>query len=124
MLDQASNAIGFVPSALWITIGTLIGLGTIALLIMNLISKYRELRHPKVNNEKSIQDKLKSDHERLTKLEETTAAQDEELKLILRGQMAMIHHMIDGNNTQALRDTQSDIEEYLITGKLRKGRVS
>ena len=67
---------------------------------------------------KTIQEKLKSDHERLCKLEDTTRRQDEELRLMLRSQMAMIHHMIDGNGVEGLRDTQKEIENYLITGKM------
>lgn len=120
MLDQATGAIGFAPSALWITLATLIGIGTIALLVMNLISKYRELRSPKMAEGKTVEEKLKSDHERLTKLEETTAKQDEELKLILRSQMDIIHHMVDGNGLVSLKQTQKDIEHFLITGKVRR----
>ena len=118
-MEQATALIGFAPSALWVTLATLIGIGIIAKLGMDLVLKIRELRKPKVQDEKTIQDKLDSDHKRLSELENTTRRQDEELKLILRSQVAMIHHMIDGNNTVALKETQSDIEDYLITGKVR-----
>ena len=67
-----------------------------------------------MEDEKTINEKLASDHRRLSELEEITRRQDKELKLILRGQMAMIHHMIDDNNTTALRKTQKDIEDFLI----------
>lgn len=120
MTEKASEIIGFGPSALWVTIGVLIALAVIAVLIMDLIIKAREVRKPKLASGKSIEDKLASDNERLRKLEDTTARQDDELKLILRSQMAMIHHMVDGNNTQKLREAQTDIEEYLISGKIRK----
>jgi len=119
-MEKATEIIGFNPGALWITIGVLIAAGIIAKLVMDLIIKYRELRKPKVTDERSIQEKLQSDHERLAKLEKTTQKQDEELKLILRSQMAMIHHMIDGNGVQKLKETQSDIEDYLITGRIKK----
>ena len=121
-MEAASKAIGFTPNAFWITMGTLISMGIIAKLVMDLVLKIRELRKPKVDDEKTIQEKLSSDHKRLSELEETTKRQDEELKLILRSQVAMIHHMIDGNNTTALKETQGDIEEYLITGKVRTRR--
>lgn len=117
MVDMATAAIGFVPEALWIATGVVIGLSTIALLVMNLISKWRELRQPKMAGEKTIQEKLKSDHERLTKLEAVTEKQDAELRLILRSQMALIHHIVDGNGVDGLRKTQKDIEEFLISGK-------
>lgn len=117
--ELATKAIGFSPSMLWDALGVVIGVGIIALLVMNLITKYRELRKPNVASEKTIQEKLKSDHDRLCKLEDTTKRQDEELKLILRSQMDIIHHMVDGNGTERLKDTQRDIETYLITGKMR-----
>lgn len=119
MIEKASETIGFAPSALWVTLGVLVAVGVIAKLVMDLIIKARELRKPKVSDEKTIQEKLNSDNERLRKLEDKTEQQEEELKLILRSQMVIIHHMIDGNGTQSLKDTQQDIEEYLITGKVR-----
>ena len=119
MMDEASKVIGLTPSVLWITLAGIIGTGIIVKLAFDLIIKWRELRTPKVMDEKTVQDKLKSDHERLSRLEDTTKRQDEELKLILRSQMAMIHHMIDGNGTNKLKEMQSDIEDYLITGKMK-----
>lgn len=118
-MENASTIIGFTPSMLWVFLGVAIGLGIIGKLILDLILAYREYKTPKQAGEKTVQEKLKSDHERLTKLEETTEKQDGELKLILRSQMAMIHHMIDGNNTAKLKETQQDIEDFLITGKIR-----
>ena len=119
-METANKIIGFAPEALWITIGVLIAVGVIAKLGMDLVIKSRELRKPKVNDEKSSQEKLHSYHERLTKLEETTTRQDEELKLILRSQMAIIHHMEDGNGINKLKETREDIEEYLISGKIKE----
>lgn len=118
-MENASTIIGFTPSMLWVFLGVAIGLGIIGKLILDLILAYREYKTPKQAGEKTVQEKLKSDHERLTKLEETTEKQDGELKLILRSQMAMIHHMIDGNNTAKLKETQQDIEDFLITGKIK-----
>lgn len=118
--DLATDVLGFAPSAVWITLGFLVAVGVIAKLVTDLMINGRALRGRKVQDEKTIQDKLKSDHERLNKLEETTARQDEELKLILRSQMAMIHHMEDGNGVSKLKETRQDIEEYLITGKIRE----
>ena len=120
MQETASQIIGFAPDALWVTIGVLIAAGIIVKLGMDLIIKARELRTPKVQDEKSVQDKLEKDHKRLTALEETTARQDEELKLILRSQMAIIHHMEDGNGINKLKETREDIEEYLISGKIKE----
>jgi hypothetical protein len=30
----------------------------------------------------------------------------------------MLHHMVDGNNTESLKANQRAIEEYLLTGKI------
>lgn len=114
MVEEASKIIGFAPDALWIAIGVIIALMIIVKLVMDLVIKYKQLRNPKVESEKSIQEKLASDHKRLSELEDITKKQDKELKLLLRSQMAMIHHMIDGNNTTALQKSQHDIEEFLI----------
>lgn len=118
MQDTATSVIGFSPSALWISAGVLIALAIIAKLVMDLVIKWRELRQPKLTNGKTLQDRLQSDHERLRKLEETTKHQDDELKLILRSQLAIIHHMEDGNGVDKLKETRGDIEEYLITGRI------
>jgi hypothetical protein len=118
-VEGASTIIGFTPSMLWVFIGVAIAIGIIVKLVLDLIIAYREYKNPKMAGEKTVQEKLKNDHERLTKLEETTEKQDGELKLILRSQMAMIHHMIDGNNTVKLKEMQQDIEDFLITGKIK-----
>ena len=123
MEAKATEILGFAPGALWVTLGVLVAVGIIVKLVFDLIIKARELRKPKVSNEKTITEKLRSDHERLSALETTTKKQDEELKLILRSQMAMIHHMVDGNNTVKLREAQDDIEEYLISGKIKDREV-
>ena len=120
MQQEATNLMGFSPSMLWVFLGCAVGIAAIALLATDLILKIRELRKPKVTGEKSIREQLVSDQERLDLLEQTTKRQDEELRLVLRSQMAMIHHMIDGNGVEGLRDTQRDIENYLITGKMRE----
>lgn len=111
---DASKIIGFTPDALWTALAVLIGVGIIAKLIMDLVLKIRDLRKPKVQDEKTIQEKLASDHKRLSELEEASKKQDKELKLLLRSQIAMIHHMIDGNNTVDLRKSQKAIEDFLV----------
>ena len=114
--EKAAEIIGFTPGALWVAVGVLIASGIVSKLIMDLVINYRALRRPKMTDERSIREKLQSDHERLSRLEKTTRKQDEELELI---QIAMIHHMIDGNGVDKLKKTQSDIEHYLITGKMQ-----
>ena len=123
METKATEILGFTPSALWVTLGILVAVGVIVKLAFDLIIKFKELRKPRVNDEQTIHDQLQSDDERLTVLENTTKKQDQELKLLLRSQMAIIHHMVDGNNTVKLREAQNDIEEYLISGKIKNREV-
>lgn len=123
METKATEILGFTPSALWVTLGVLVAVGVIVKLAFDLIIKYKELRKPRVNDEQTIHDQLQSDDERLTVLENTTKKQDQELKLLLRSQMAIIHHMVDGNNTVKLKEAQDDIEEYLISGKIKNREV-
>ena len=114
--ENASEKIGFAPDALWITLGTLLALAAIALLVMQLVKIFRELREPRELSEQSVRKKLDSDHARLTNLEQSTARQEEELKLLLRSQIVMLHHSIDGNSVDNLKSMQRQIEEYLIFG--------
>lgn len=123
METKATEILGFTPSALWVTLGVLVAVGVIVKLAFDLIIKFKELRKPRVNDEQTIHDQLQSDDERLTVLENTTKKQDQELKLLLRSQMAIIHHMVDGNNTVKLKEAQDDIEEYLISGKIKNREV-
>ena len=117
MQTDASQVIGFTPGALWVFCGVAVALIVIAVLGMDLLLKYRELKKPKNHSEKTVDDKLRRDNERLTELETTSKRQDEELKLILRAQMDIIHHMADGNGIDGLRKTQKDIEKFLIYGQ-------
>lgn len=113
-MEQATQQIGFGPEALWITVGVLIAMAAIALMVLNLIKVWREVRRPKV----AEQERMRSDTERINDLEDITTKQEKEMTLLLRSQVAMLHHMVDGNNTQALKDSQKAIEEYLLTGKI------
>lgn len=113
-MDEATKVIGFGPEALWITVGVLLALCAAALLVMNLIKTWRELRKPKV----AENERIRSDSERINDLEDITSKQEKELLLILRSQVAMLHHMVDGNNTAALKQSQKDIETFLLTGRV------
>lgn len=108
---------GINPSMLWVTIVTVMALIIAAVSILTLIKLVKELRGPKVEEQKTIEQKLARDNERLETLEENAAKQDTELKLLLRSQMAMLHHMIDGNGVENLQRVQAEINEYLIYGK-------
>jgi len=117
---QATKVIGFGPEAFWIAVGVLVALCAIALMVCNLVKVIKELRKPKVQGEKTVEERLRNDNERLNDLEETAKKQEKEMILILRSQVAMLHHMVDGNNTAALKQSQKDIEDYLLTGRVNQ----
>ena len=117
-MEKATEQLGFAPQALWITLGTLAALAAVVLLVMQIIRTFRELRNPYLLDAKSVRDKLQNDHERLTKLEQATARQEEDLKLLLRSQIVMMHHTIDGNSIENVKAMQRQMEEYLIFGSM------
>ncbi len=119
-MEKASKMPGFTPDELWITVGTLIAIITMAVLVMNAIRLFREIRKPVEDTERSVQEKLRTDHERLCCLESSTQKQDDELQLLLRSNLVMIHHMVDGNSVQGLKDMQKQIEDYLVFGKTER----
>lgn len=75
------------------------------------------IRKPEV--QKSI---MLEDHEkRISKLEELTEKDYEEIKtlekevkMLLKATLAIMKHDVDGNNTEELKRTQKDIESYLL----------
>lgn len=119
-MENAVRQLGFDIQAVWITLGTLAALAAMALLIMQIVKIFRELRSPRLLDEKAIREKLQSDHERLTKLEQSTARQETELKLLLRSQLVMVHHSIDGNSIDNLKSMLKQIEEYLVFGYVKE----
>ncbi len=119
-MENAVERVGFDPRSLWITLGTLLALAAAALMILQLVKIFRELRHPRLLDERTVREKLQSDHERLTKLEQSTERQETELKLLLRSQIVMLHHSIDGNSVNNLKAMLKQIEEYLVFGEIRE----
>ena len=109
---------GITPGMLWEFAIVAIGLMTITLLVLNLISKIREIRKPKDANRKTVDDKLASDDQRIRKLEKDSERTQNEMKLLLTGEMAILHHMIDGNHTESLKESQSQIEYFLTFGRM------
>ena len=104
-----------------ITFEKLVGLMVVALVligayntIMSAIKTAREEKKRKdapVNNleeqVKKHDERLDRDHERLNNLEEANRIQ-------MRALMAMLHHEIDGNSTEGLKQSYDEIQRYLI----------
>ena len=116
-MEYAVSKVGFTPEALWITLGTLAAIGALALLGLQIAKHIRDLREPTLRDSNSLRDTLRTDHDRLTTLERATARQEEELKLILRAQIVIMHHIVDGNGVENLKCMQRQIEEFLVYGR-------
>ena len=120
-MEEASKVIGFAPDALWITLGVLVAVIIIAKAATDLMINAKKLKAPEQVEEKSMQEKLNSDHERLSKLESATEKQEKEMQLLLRSQVAMLHHMIDGNGVDGLKTMQKQIEDFMVYGEITRG---
>lgn len=80
------------------------------MLCWNLIDKIRAARKPKDELQgwqHETDEKLKRDKERLDILEDGN-------KVICRGILALLSHEINGNSTDKLKASQSEITNYLI----------
>lgn len=80
------------------------------LTVWSLIDKIRAARKPKDELQgwqRDTDEKLKRDKERLDVLEDGN-------KVICRGILALLSHEINGNSTDKLKASQSEITNYLI----------
>ena len=117
MMENAVKTIGFGPEALWITLGTLTGLAALLLLGLQIAARIREIREPGITGNREMEKQMREEHGRLCSLEYSTSRQAEELKMILRAQIVMMHHIVDGNGVENLKAMQRQIEEYLVYGR-------
>ena len=82
--------------------------------VMSAIKTHREEKKRKdapVNTleemVKSHEKRLDNDHKRLNNLEEAN-------RIMMRAQMAILHHEIDGNSTDSLKKSYVEIQRFLI----------
>lgn len=80
------------------------------LLIGNVIKMIKDLKKPNDDQAKMV-----FDHERrICKIEEISKERDRIQAISLRSQMAILNHLITGDGTQALTESQKEIQDYLI----------
>lgn len=83
---------------------------TIIVIVGNVIKTIKEWRKPQADLkswQKSVDDRLKSDHERLKSMEDGN-------KVVCRGILALLSHEINGNSIDKLKASQSEMTNYLI----------
>ena len=117
MMENAVKVIGFGPEALWITLGTMTALAALVLLGLQIAARIQDIREPGIAGDREMEKQMRDEHSRLCILEESTSRQEEELKMILRAQIVMMHHIVDGNGVENLKAMQRQIEEYLVFGR-------
>lgn len=87
-----------------------LALATIIVIVGNVIKTIKEWRKPQADLkswQKSVDDRLKSDHERLKSMEDGN-------KVVCRGILALLSHEINGNSIDKLKASQSEMTNYLI----------
>ena len=87
-----------------------IAICTFVVLLGNAIKTIKDWRKPSL----SVEERLRRDHERLTKLEESTVSMQDEISLILRSVLSLVNHEITGNGIERLKETQNEIQQFLI----------
>jgi len=61
-----------------------------------------------------VEECLSNDNKRLTELEKAIGLQDKQNKLLMRGVMQMMTHMVDGNHVDQLRECRDEFQDFLI----------
>lgn len=87
-----------------------LALAGVIVLMGNLIKTFKEWRKPQDDFKtwkKSVDDRLKSDHDRLKAVEDGN-------KVVCRGILALLSHEINGNSIDKLRASQAEMTDYLI----------
>ncbi len=94
-----------------------------AWLISQLLGARRQLAELQAEKQKPIRDivdrlgrieaKIANDDRRIEALQRRTGRQDEELRLILRAEMAMMSHVLNGNSVDRIQECRDAINDYL-----------
>lgn len=89
--------------------------------IMTAIKNHREEKRfrnaplAKIDERLDAHDKyLSDDKSRINTLEGQARNLEREFQLVLKSQLALLRHGIDGNNIDGLKQSQTDIQNYLI----------
>ena len=65
----------------------------------------------------TLKEKLENHEDRITKLEDRTDIQDDFIKVICNGMLALLSHNINGNSKIKLEQAQKEIQEFLVKNK-------
>jgi len=68
---------------------------------------------PKRQRERSVDEKLQNDNDRIESLEKFAKAQEKTNAVLFRALLAQINHELDGNHVDGLRDSRDEIQRFL-----------
>lgn len=120
---MTETVITFTMKQLFAFVGTFCGLVVSISAAMGVLFKaIKKIKQPNTIQDSRIQalenradateKMLDNDNKRLTRLED-------EGRLTLRAVLALLKHGINGNDTQAMKDSMTDIEYFLVNGKIK-----
>ena len=115
------TVIQFTPAQLLAYAGAIITISTAIGIIINLINKAREPERKQDERIKALEGRADKFDLVIEKFQGYFANDDKRLKAIDEGNkitqtalLALLKHALNGNDTQALKDAEKDLEEYLI----------
>lgn len=94
-----------------VVIGAFVALIIAVLSLVSMIRKEKELHDSPINN---LREQVKDHGKRISALESAENTNVTENKLMMRMQLALIRHAIDGNNIEGLRDMREEVQNYLV----------
>lgn len=101
-----------------ITWTTILALLAGIIVIMNFIDKVRAWKKPDQDKDKMIKDTLE-EHRRLLKKDNERLEQVESgLEISIKAQLAIMDHLITGNNIERLKSVKTEVQDYLISRKV------
>lgn len=94
-----------------VVFAVLVGLAISVLTLITMLRKEKEhSQQPYIRLKETVADHTK----RIEKLEAAAGTNVVENRLMMKMQLALVRHAIDGNNIEGLRDMREQVQSYLI----------
>ena len=115
------TVIQFTPAQLIALASAIVVISTACGVIVNIINKAREPEKKQDDRIKALEERADKTDGIIEKFKAYFDNDDKRLKAIDEGNkitqtalLALLKHALNGNDTQALKDAEKDLEEYLI----------
>lgn len=94
-----------------VVFGVVVGLAISVLTLITMLRKEKEhAQQPYIRLKETVVDHA----DRIKKLETAAGTNVVENRLMMKMQLALVRHAIDGNNIEGLRDMREQVQSYLI----------